>query len=139
MLKPILSIYKNKPNLTHTLTDKNFPASGLTEAHTVQTLHLSYTNGNTLVSRIFYVSSSDPEYFMFPPDIQYKFIDLETGELMAQVFGFNNPDFDVYMDRFIENQRKFEVIDMEDNESVTNFQHGRYKRGKTGKWKKYRD
>lgn len=136
MLNSIINQYHNKPNFFHKITVFAHEAKHSLPAHTTTTLLVNYTENGLYYSRYYWLTSMDPDKFQFSTDLTYTVTNSDTGEILGLFYGFNNPDFLDFLDSLIEKGVKFELHNKW-GEKPTNLLHGRYKRLKSGKWRKY--
>lgn len=136
MLNSIINQYHNKPNFSHKITAFSHEANHSLPAHTTTTLLVNYTENGLYYSRYYWLVSLDPDKFQFSTDLTYTVTNSDTGEILGLFYGFGNPDFLDFLDSLIEKGVKFELYNKW-GEKPTNLLHGRYKRLKSGKWRKY--
>lgn len=137
MLNTIINQYQSKPNFTHQIKTTNHPPFYCLPAHTTQTLLINYTEFGSFVSRYYYTSSLNPNEFQFSTDTPTTITNSETGEILGEIYGFNNPDFLPFIEKLISSGTKFSIT-TEYGNTPAQLRHGQYKKLKSGKWKKLR-
>lgn len=136
MLNTIINQYKNNPNFSYHITTTHHDPFHCLPAYTTQQLLINYQLYGVYTSRYYRLSSLQPGEFQFSTGLTYQFTDLETGEILGEFYGFNNPDFRDFMDLLIAQGRKFEILNLRSHTRATNLYHGKYRQYKSGKWGK---
>lgn len=136
MFTNIINQYKNQQNFTHKITTKFYEANSYLPGYTENSLLINYTSDGVYVSHYYLTTSTNPSEFLFSTGLTYTIIDAETGEILANFYGFNNPDFLPFLDSLIAGGIKFDISDRKYGGSPKQLMHGRYKRLKSGKWRK---
>lgn len=136
MFTNIINQYQNNTNFTHKIKTTEHDPFQCLPAFTTQTLLINYTLGNIFISRYFWVSSLDPDQFLFSTDLTYTIINSETSEILGQFYGFRNPDLIPFVDNLISAGAKFNIINNKFGGTATQLLRGKYKQLKSGKWRK---
>lgn len=136
MLNNIINQYKNYPHFSHKITTIHHAPVCCLPAYDTQTLLINYNLDGVYTSRFYRVTSLNPGEFQFSTGLTYQISNLDTGEIIGEFYGFNNPDFIDFIDRLISNGVRFKITDRKFGGTPTNLYHGRYKMLKSGKWSK---
>jgi len=137
MFSQIINKFQSKPNFNHKIGEWSTTLPTLPEPTpiTYHTLLINYTEAGCFTSHYYTITSRNPGKFLHSTDLSSTITDSETGEMLGEFYGFNNPDFLRFLDQLIDRGQKFDIW-TKWGTNPTNIMHGEYRRLKSGRWKK---